>query len=325
MKKDAVVALVAVVLVVAVAFVLASVRPDRPLTPSKPFEGETKAAAIAKKKADPKDPVVMHINGEPVTESEFNSFAAQAPAEQRQFYLSPMGRRMLADELVKLKALEQEGHRIGIDADPSVRSQVEQIVSQIVAGRTLEKLVKEAMEKRLQAEYAKEKASTKTLRHILVAYQGSQVPARNGEPGPPAAQAMQKAQAIAAKIRAGMKFEEVARTDSDDQQTANRGGILGPAKPDQLPQEIAKVVTALKPGQISDPVRTEFGIHIFRIDEPSLAELKPLLEQKLQREVMNETVDRLQKAAKVEYDDKFFPPQPAVPTPPPQQAPKSNG
>ena len=322
MKKDAVVALVAVVLVVVVAFVLARVRPDRPLTPSKPFAGDSKAA---KKKVDPKDKVVMHINGEPITETEFNSFATQAPAEQRAFFESPIGRRALADELVKLKALEQEGHRIGIDNEPSVRSQLEQISSQIVAGRTLEKLVKEAMSKRIAAEYAKEKGATKTLRHILVAYQGGQIPPKNGQ-APSAEQALQKAAAIAARLRAGAKFEDLARADSDDQQTAERGGVLGPARPEQLPPDIGKVVSTLKPGQVSDPVRTEFGIHVFRVDEPSLDDLRPMLEQKLQRDVMNETVERLQKAAKVEYDDKFFPPQPVVPTPTsPAPAPKSNG
>lgn len=329
-KKDAVVALVVVVLVVVAAFVLARIRPDRPATPSKPFEA---GSETAKKKADPNDKVIMHVNGEPITESEFNNFIVQAPAESRAFYASPAGRRMLADELVKLKALEQEGHKLGIDRDPAVRSQVESLTSQIVAGKTLEKLVREGIDKRLAQEYAKEKGTSKRLRHILVAYQGSAVPPKSGQPPTPE-QAMQKATGIAAKIRAGMKFEDVARTESDDQQTASTGGLLGPggaeeaARPEQLPPEVGKAVSSLKPGQISDPVRTEYGIHIFRVDEPSLEDLKPMLTEKVQREVMTETVARLQKAAKVEYDDKFFPPAPALPQAPKQvtpNAPKSNG
>jgi peptidyl-prolyl cis-trans isomerase C len=325
-KKDAVIALIAVVLVVAASWVLASVRPDRPLTPSKPFVAGS-GGHVARKKIAPNDKVIMHVNGEPITESEFNTFATQAPAESRQFYLTPQGRRMLADELVKLKTLEQEGRRLGIDNDPDVRSQLDSIAAQIVAGKTLEKLVKESMDQKVAAEYAKEKGTTKTLRHILVAYQGSQVPPKSGA-APPMNAAMQKATAIVAKIRSGMDFALVARTDSDDQQTAANGGVLGAARPDQLPPDIAAVVNTLKPGQVSDPVRTEFGIHIFRVDEPSLAEMRPMLEQKVQREVMTETVERLQKTAKVELDDKFFPPAPVVPQPQqqqPQPSPKSNG
>lgn len=311
MKKDVVTALLALFIVAAATFALAGVRPDLPNVPSTPFEAEVHGA---KAKPDPNDQVVMHVNGEAITESEFNAFAAAAPAESRAFYATPQGKRMLADELVKLKALEQEGRRLGIDREKDVRSQLDTISSQVVAGRALEKLVKEGIDKRLASEYAKEKGSAKTLRHILVAYQGSAVPPKSGQPLAPA-QAMEKARGIVAKIRAGMKFEQVARTDSDDVQTAGNGGILGAARPDQLPPNIAAVVNTLKAGQVSDPVQTEFGVHVFKVDEPSMEELRPMLTERVQRDVAQETVERLQKGAKVELNETFFGPA----------GPKSNG
>lgn len=317
MKKDAILALVAVVVVLASAYVLASVRPDRPPTPSQPFRPESKAAA---KKIDPRDKIVMHVNGEPVTETEFNSFLLQAPAEQRAFYASEQGKRMLADELVKVKALEQEGRRLGVANDPAVRSQLTSLEAQIVAGRTLEKLVREQVDKNLQAEFAKEKANAKTLRHILVAYQGGAVPPRAGTP-PGIEQAKQKAAALVARIRGGADFGAIAREQSDDQQTAARGGTLGAARPDQLPPEIASVVRGLGKGQISDPVQTEFGIHIFNVDEPKLEDMREMLTDRMQRQAVEDTVGRLQKGAKVELDPTFFP---AAQTPP-GAAPKAQG
>jgi len=311
-KKDAVIALVAVVLVLAAAYVLASVRPDREPTPSQPFRPESK---VAKKKADPNDKIVMHVNGEPVTESEFNSLMAQAPAEQRVFFGSAEGKRLLADELVKLKTLEQEGRRLGVADDPDVRSQLSSLEAQIVAGRTLEKLVREEVDKNIQAEFAKEKASAKTLRHILVAYQGGAVPPRAGKPLS-AEQAKQKAAALVGRIRGGQDFALVARHESDDQQTAPRGGTLGAARPDQLPPQIAAVVKSLGPGQISDPVQTEFGVHIFNVDEPKLEDMREMLTQRMQRQAVEDTVARLQKGAKVELDPKFFPPPRELPVPP---------
>lgn len=317
MKKDAVVALVAVVLVVAASWVLASVRPDRPNTPSKPFVPGAKAG---KKQVAANDKVIMHVNGEPVTESDFNSFAASAPAEQRDFYGSPEGRRLLADELVKLKALEQEGRRLGIDNDPEVRAQLDAISSQIVAGKTLEKLVKENIDQKIQAAYQQEKTKAKTLRHILIAYRGSQFPPKSGE-APSAAEAMQKANSLVTRLRGGAEFGAVAQAESDDQQTAQRGGIIGPVSPDQLPPAMAPAVNALQPGQISDPIRTEYGIHIFKVESPSLEEMRPVLEQRVQREVLEETVTRLQNEAKVDYSEAFFgKPKTAAPA-----APKSNG
>lgn len=315
MKKDALITLVAVVLVLVAAYVLASVRPDRPPTPSQPFRPDAKDAK--KKGGDPNDKVIMHVNGEPVTESEFASLMMQAPAEQRAFYGSDQGKRLLADELVKLKSLEQEGRRLGIDDEPEVRSQLESLEAQIVAGKTLERLVREQVDKNIQAEFAKEKANSKTLRHILIAYQGSAVPPRSGKPVS-AEQAKQKAAALVARIRGGEEFGAVARMESDDQQTAPRGGTLGAARPDQLPPEIGAVVSALKPGQISDPVQTQFGIHIFNVEEPKLEDMREMLTDRMQRQAVEETVTRLQKGAKVELDEKFFPPVRTEPVAPPK-------
>jgi parvulin-like peptidyl-prolyl isomerase len=312
-KKDAVVAIAAVLLVLVSAYALAALRPDRPATPSQPFRPETKAAAA--KKTDPNDKVVMHVNGEPVTESEFHTFMQQAPAEQRPFLGSAEGKRMLADEMVKLKTLEQEGRRLGVADQPDVRSQLDSLEAQIVAGRTLEKLVREEVEKNIQAEFAKEKANAKTLRHILVAYQGSAVPPRAGQPLS-VEQARQKAASLVARIRGGQDFATVAAKESDDQQTAMRGGVLGAARPDQLPPEIAAVVNNLKPGQISDPVQTQFGIHIFNVEEPRFEEMRAMLTERMQRKAVEDTVARLQKGAKVELDPTFFPPERKVPPPP---------
>lgn len=318
MKKDLVVALVAVLIVAAATWALAGVRPDLPNRPSEPFVAA--AQGPSKKVVQPGDKVVMHVNGEPITESEFNSFAMSAPAESRGFYATKEGRRMLADELVKLKALEHEGRRLGIANDPAVAAQVSSVEAQIVAGRTLEKLVKERLEQRLEAEYAKEKGSARTLRHILVAYQGGAIPPKSGQPLPPD-QAMAKANALAQRLRSGADFGQVAQQESDDQQTAERGGSLGAFEPDRLPPNIGAVVNTLQPRQISPPVRTEYGIHIFMVDSPTLEEIRPMLTERVQREVLEETVSRLQKAAKVELNREFFP----DPPPAPAGAPKSSG
>lgn len=318
MKKDAVVALVAVLIVTAAAWGLGQVRPDLPNRPSQPFVAH--AAGPVKKTIKPGDKVVMHINGEPVTQSEFELLAQAAPAESRGFFTTAEGKRMLADEMVKVKVLEQEGRRLGVADDPEVQAQMNTLSSQVLAGRTLEKLVKETIDQRLQAEYEKEKANAKTLRHILVAYQGGAIPPKEGQ-APPPDQAMQKAAAIARRIRAGADFGQVAQQESDDAQTADRGGTLGPFQPQQLPPNIGAVVNKLQPRQVSDPVRTEYGIHVFMIDSPSLEDLRPQLTQRVQREVMEEVVGRLQKEAKVELDPAYFGEEkPAAPG-----ATKSNG
>jgi peptidyl-prolyl cis-trans isomerase C len=313
-KKDIVIAAVAVVIVIAVAFGLAALRPNQ----------SSSTASADKDPAAPKalgsDNVVMRVNGDPITEREFNLFLQNAPAEGRQFYGSPAGRRALADELVKLKVLEQEAKRMGIADDPEVKMQIAMAQSQITAARALEKLASQKTDQRIQAEYEKEKASAISLRHILIAYQGGAVPARGGQQAPSEQAAMAKATEIATKLRAGADFAEAARASSDDEQSGPNGGMIGPAKPDQLPPDIAAVVSALKPGQMSAPTKTQFGIHIFKVEQPSLEDLRPMLSQRVRQQVAEEEVKRLQGGAKVDLDPKFFPPAPATPAAP-QAAP----
>jgi peptidyl-prolyl cis-trans isomerase C len=320
-KKDIIIAAVIVVIVVAVVFGLAALRPQgsasAPGSPGKPSA-----------KAGGGDNVVMRVNGKPITEREFTLFIESAPAEARQFYGSPQGRRALADELVKLKVLEQEGERMGIGDDPETKVAMAMARSQITASRALEKIAEQKSDAKIRSEYEKEKGSAVSLRHILYAYEGGAVPARGGQKAPSEKEAMQKASAAAARLRGGADFAQIARAESDDEQSGAQGGMIGPAKPEMLPPEIAGVVSKLRPGQMSDPVKTQFGVHIFKVEQPSLEDLRPMLSQRVRQQIAEEEVNRLKEGAKVDLDPKFFPPLPATPmgapsTPP--AAPRPNG
>ncbi|HEX8172946.1 MAG TPA: peptidylprolyl isomerase [Thermoanaerobaculia bacterium] len=305
MRKDIAVAAVAVLIVLAVCFGLAAAQPNLPPVVSQPFVPAADGSSSTSKAVSGK--VVMRVNGEAVTQREFEAFLSSAPAESRSFYATPAGKRAMADELVKLKSLEQEARRLGVTSDPAVQTQIDIARSQITAGKALEKLIKDTMEMRIRGEYERQRKVVINLRHILVAVQGGQIPARNGAALPEAA-AMQKAAALATRIRGGADFAEVARAQSDHAETAQRGGSLGPTRMEMLPPEIAAVVSRLKPGEVSDPVRTQLGVHIFQVTEPTLEELRPLLSQQMQQQAIEETVSRLQRAAKVDLDPSYFPP-----------------
>ena len=302
MKKDLTISVLVILAVIGICYALGAMRPDLPIQPTHPFTTKTG-------KPTKTGNVVMRVNGEAITEKEFMAFAQSAPPEQREYLVgSPEGRRLLANELVKLKSLEQEAIKQGIGDDPDVRSQVEMTHAQIIAAKALEKLVKEKVDMYVRAEYEKEKNNTFTLRHIVVAYAGGQLPPRNGN-APSVEQATQKVQAIAARLRGGADFAATARAESDDQQSAVNGGSLGATRREMLPAEIASVVGTLQAGQISEPVRTPYGGHLFRKDASTLEDLRPSLLRNAQQKAVEETVNGLQKAAKVDLDPKFFPPE----------------
>lgn len=305
MKKDIVIAAVVAVVVVAIVWGLAAMRPDFAPSPAKPFVPGEKPSETGS------DKVIMRVNGEPITETDFNAFIQEVPPEQRQMYTTPKGRRLLADELVKLKTLEQEGKKMGLEKDPEVQGQIDVTTAQIIAAKALQKIVGAPDDAALKAEYEKERKNFETvnLGHVLVAYQGGAVPPKNGQPLS-AEQAMAKAGAIAQRLRQGAVFEQVARAESDDTSTAQQGGSLGEVPIGMLPPDVGPAVAAMKAGEISNPVRSQYGIHVFRAGQRGtkpFEELKPVLEQRAKQAKLDETLKRLTGSAKVDLDPRFFP------------------
>ena len=311
MRKDIAIAVAAVVVILAVTFGLAKMRPDLAPKFSKPFTAAKDAVTSKEKEGK----VVIRVNGEPITEAEFNAFMAAVPEQQRVMFAGPQGRRELANELVRMKTLEQEARKIGVMDDKELQTQLDLLRTQMIAQRTLQKIVEQRAEKEIRAEYEKEKQGKLTLRHIVIGYQGGMVPPKGQGQALSAAAAMNKASGLVSRLRAGASFEELARTESDDAESGQRGGSLGPLNAGALPPEISAVVSKLKPGQYSDPLKTQFGVHIFNVTEPSLEDLKPMLMNQIQNRVAREEVTRLEKAAKVDLDPQFFPPATVPVTP----------
>ena len=72
--------------------------------------------------------------------------------------------------------------------------------------------------------------------------------------------------ALRARILGGEKFEDVARAESADSASAANGGALAPGGKGSFVAPFEAAAGALKPGEISQPVLTQFGYHIIRLD-----------------------------------------------------------
>jgi len=101
------------------------------------------------------------------------------------------------------------------------------------------------------------------------------------------AAAQKKAADLVARARKGEKFSDLARNNSDDPETARDGGQLPPYKRGMLRKELEDVVFQQKKGYVSDPIKTQTGLLILRIDErfdagqASFEEVKEDILQKL--------------------------------------------
>jgi peptidyl-prolyl cis-trans isomerase SurA len=88
----------------------------------------------------------------------------------------------------------------------------------------------------------------------------------------------QKAQDLASRASKGEDFGQLAIANSNSQ-TALDGGQLGWRKGTQLPQFILDLVTKMKPGDVSEPVRTPSGFHIVRLNERRSGEAQVIVNQ----------------------------------------------
>ena len=80
-----------------------------------------------------------------------------------------------------------------------------------------------------------------------------------------------EAKALKAELDGGGDFAELAKTKSSDPGSAQNGGDLGWFGPGMMVEPFEKAVMTMQPGQVSDPVQTQFGWHVIRLSETSVA------------------------------------------------------
>jgi peptidyl-prolyl cis-trans isomerase D len=116
------------------------------------------------------------------------------------------------------------------------------------------------------------------VRHILIS-----IPAAgpDGKLDPKAVEAARtKADAVLKQVKAGGDFADLAKKNSQDPGSADKGGELGWVAKGQTVPEFEKAAFALNPGQTSDLVQTSYGFHIIQTEEKETAHVRPLAEVK---------------------------------------------
>jgi peptidyl-prolyl cis-trans isomerase C len=272
--------------------------------------GAWRAVAQDKPAEPAADAVIVTWGDQKMTYGEFKSFLGVLPPEAQKAGEDPAGKRQLVEERIKQRILAGDARARGLDKDPRFLSQVQIMQDNILVGLLLQQLNSTLVsDDEIRKYYDDHKAEMErvTVRHILLATVGPDALKEDV--------AKAKADAIKKRLDAGEDFAAVAKAESSDPGSKDDGGKLPRFQRNQMVKEFEDAAFALKPGEVSAPVKTQFGYHIIKLesrDTATFEEAKDAIADNL-RQVRFETqiADKI-KAAAPKYDEKFFGPAPAT-------------
>ena len=258
------------------------------------------AAVPAPDAAAPAQPdpsaVVATVGDETITEADLG-FAAEDLGQELANIPPQDQRAFLVTVLIDMKVMAQAGRLAGLDDTDLFKQRLKYLEDRalrrayfgdVIAASVTEETVRAAYEKYLTTFVPQEEVHA---RHILVATK-------------------EDADAVKADLAAGKPFEVLAMEKSLDPGGAQNGGDLGFFARGMMVQPFEDAAFALtEPGQLSDPIQTQFGWHIIKLEEkrmsqpPKFEEMAQQLQQQVLFEAFDEKVGGLKKTLTIDIPD----------------------
>jgi parvulin-like peptidyl-prolyl isomerase len=266
--------------------------------------------STGKMPAVPPDTVVLQVGDFKLTAQQFDQLIDILP-EQMRTVARGSGRKQFGDNLARMLVLAQEAKRRKLDETPAAQVQALFQMNNVLAGLMYQQITKEtkADEADLRKFYADHKTEFEQVsaRHILVRFQGSPVPVKPGQKDLTADEALAKALELETKIKAGADFSKLATDESDDAGTAVKGGDLGFFRHGAMVPSFEQAAFAMNAGQVSEPVKSQFGYHIIKVEAvKSFDDVKADVEKRMAPEMATKAMEELQKKSSVVYNTEFF-------------------
>jgi peptidyl-prolyl cis-trans isomerase C len=242
--------------------------------------------------------VLATVNGKDITEFDVRSVIARMPREQQQSYFTPEGVSQVLDQLVSSELIYNYALSQELDKDEEFNAQLELVKKDILTQYSIHKVMSKvtAEQDEVKKFYDENRANffeAETIRakHILVATEDI-------------------VKEVVDKINGGMSFEEAVTNYSICPSKA-QGGDLGFFTKGQMVPEFEEAAFALEIGVLSNPVKTQFGYHLIKVEEKkeagikSFEEVEPNITNKLVTDKQNKIFSELIRTLKSKYNVEY--------------------
>jgi peptidyl-prolyl cis-trans isomerase C len=211
-------------------------------------------AGCDKKALEEAGKVMATVNGEKIMESDYQNYL-----QLRQQQVGPIAdkdkeKKLVLDEMIEKILLAQHAVSSKLDQDPEVSSLMKRVREEILVQALKRKMLRdnpitdEDVKKRFDKEVENTHKTEYNVRHILVKEEA-------------------EAKEILAQLGKGAKFDKLAKDKSIDTQSGKEGGSLGWINQGMLVPEFFNAVVTMKKGEVSvEPVKSDFGWHIIKIE-----------------------------------------------------------
>lgn len=244
--------------------------------------------------------VLAIISGNEITENDLNNIIMRYPEDKRGYFSSDMGKKQLLEQMVQFELMNKLGLEMELDKTEEFKAQVKQVEKDLLTQAAVNKVLSEVTvtEEDAKKYYEDNKEMFKgkesvSAKHILVDNEDlcSEIKAKidNNE----------------------LTFEEAANEYSSCP-SKEQGGNLGEFGRGMMVPEFEEAAFALELEKVSEPVKTQFGYHLIKVEaknEPKtseFADVKNQIVQKLIQENQEKKYLDLIKELEAKYDVKRF-------------------
>jgi parvulin-like peptidyl-prolyl isomerase len=252
------------------------------------------------------------VGNQSMTRAQFEVLLS-ALAENGRPAATPAQKRQVAEQYAELETMAQEARKRKLDESAETK-QMMSIQSDSFLANSLAKHISDDThftELDLRSYYDSNKGEFEEAQgsHILIRFKGSTVPLKPNEKDLTPEEALAKAEDLRKKIVDGADFATLAKAESDDAGSAAKGGALGTFKHGQMVGPFDQAAFSLPVGQVSEPVKTQFGYHIIKVTSrtsKTFDEAKPQIEKDLKPKMAKESLEQIKAHTAVTLNDAYF-------------------